>query len=146
MVVTREPSGSVTTMASSPPTLTVTAPTTIPTRISGSRRPVAGSGAVRPTVRAEGTDPDTQLARATSSSGNPNRRRLGWSAPVVAKLELDPEILASEERNHRLELVSGRCRHPDLIPLNRRLNFLETVVFDRLHHALGGVLRDALSE
>ena len=89
--------------------VTDAAPTASPTLISGSRWYVggstaAGSGAGRGTGRGEGTDPDTQLVTAASSTG------IEWyrtrSTPVVAKLELDPEVLSFEKGDHRLQLVA----------------------------------------
>src|SRR5215211_1514681 len=72
----------------------------------------------------------TPLHRASRRPGRPA------SAAVVAKLELDAEILAPEHRDDRLELVAGGARHPDLVALDRRLGLLEAAVLDRLDDLL----------
>src|SRR3954470_18371671 len=90
--------------------------------------------------------PDTQLPGPSSSSATPSRWSDRVSTPVIAKLELDLEVLALEKSDHPLQCVSRRRRHPELIALNRGLHLLEALVLHRLHNALGDVLRDALSE
>jgi hypothetical protein len=67
---------------------------TNPTRISGSPAAVETGTGVRRSDRTDGTEPDTQLASSAS--------RMSGLAAIVAKLELDPEILRFEEGDHRL--------------------------------------------
>src|SRR5262250_3258294 len=68
------------------------------------------------------------------------------SAAVIAKLELDAEILAAEQRNDGLELVLGRARDPDLVALNAGGGLPESRVLDGLHDLLRGVGGNALGE
>ena len=42
------------------------------------------------------------------------------SAAVVAKLELDAEILSPQQPHDGLKIVLGRARHPNLLALNTR--------------------------
>jgi hypothetical protein len=77
----------------------VPAPTSSPTLISTSG--VAGDGTLA--GRRAGTVPPVQPVIAPSTSARPTTDRL---TPVVPKLQLDPEILALEKRDHRLKLVS----------------------------------------
>jgi hypothetical protein len=102
IVTTRDPSGSP--MVSEPRELRLleAAPTTRPTRISTSRD--VGEGALvgsRP-----GTDPDVQLLTRPAATIAATRRRTSFLAAVIPKLQLDFEVLAFQECNHRLELVS----------------------------------------
>src|SRR6185369_13580672 len=68
------------------------------------------------------------------------------SAAVIAKLELDAEVLTTQQRHDGLQLVPGRAGHPDLVPLDRRLRLLEAAVLDGLDDLLAHILRDALGE
>src|SRR5215208_2315418 len=99
-----------------------------------------------PAVGALGRAPDTQLSGASSSSPTPRRRTTCGSAAVVAKFELDPEILAFEERDHGLQLVARRRGHPDFITLDARLHLLESLVLDCLDDSLRDILRNPLGE
>src|SRR5690349_11682306 len=125
----------------------------MPTRISGPARAWAGLGAAGVRLgtsgagRGEGgTDPDTQPRQRTSPRGRAKRHQGSGSVAIVAKLELDPEVLSPEKRDHRLKLIARGCRHSDLITLDGRLNFLEALILDGLHHAFGDFLWNRLSQ
>src|SRR6476659_9919469 len=62
-----------------------------------------------------------------------------FTLPVVAELELDSEVLASEQRHRFLKIVFGGRRYADLIALNRCLDFLELGFLDRSRDFLRGV-------
>src|SRR5881394_4665057 len=119
---TVDPSGSLRTSASTPPTVTAAPRTAIPTRTSGSTATGAGG------ADGAGTAAGTQLPVPTKT---PTTSRS--LAAVVAKFELETEILCPQVGDHRLQLVFRRTGHPDLIALNARLGLLETAVLDRLH-------------
>src|SRR4029453_9194138 len=72
-----------------------------------------------------------------------SRRR---SAAVVAKLELDAEILAAQMAHDRLQLVAGRAAHAHFIALDTGLGLLEAPVLHGLHDLLRDVAGDALRE
>jgi hypothetical protein len=88
---------------------------------------------------------DTQLT-LINTSANQSRRRAARSAAVVAKFELDPEVLSLEEGYDRLQLVSRRRGDSDLLALNAGLNLLESLVLDGFDHPLGHILRNALRQ
>ena len=96
MSPSRVPSGALSRSGPSPPSVTPLPPTTRPTCTRGSA--VAGpSGGV---TGAGGAQP-------ASSTRHPATRRVRRrSAAVVAKLELDAEILTSQVAHHRLQLVA----------------------------------------
>jgi hypothetical protein len=88
---------------------------------------------------------DTQLA-LINTSANQSRRLAALLTAVVAKFELDPEVLSLEEGYDRLQLVSRRRRDSDLLALNAGLNLLESLVLDGFDHSLGHILRNSLSQ
>src|SRR3954451_9813230 len=145
IVATRDPSGSPTTSGSIPPSVAAGLPTRIPILISGSCRATGGAGTGPVGVRLAGTDPDTQLTETTSSRGSASRR-IGSSAAVIAKLELDSEILAPKKGDHPLQFVPRGSSDPHLVSLNGSLHLLEALVLDRLDDALRRVLRNALCQ
>src|SRR6476660_8690912 len=159
----RAPDGSLTLSPSTLDTEAAPAPTTRPTRMLGSTGPCpAGTGAsVGASGPGTGVGPGgagvgVQLATATAAAAasvtptavqrRSRARALPASAAIIAKLELDAEVLTTEQRDDGLQLVPGRAGHPDLVPLNRRLRLLEATVLDGLDDLLPHVLRDALGE
>ena len=93
MSSTRAPSGCVTVSVASPPSATDPAPTMRPICTAGS--PVAGPGPGVETWAGGLAQPKTTAATAAHAS-------LRRSTAEIAKLELDPEVLASERRDDGL--------------------------------------------
>jgi hypothetical protein len=131
MVAIREPSGSLAATGPVPPTLADTAPTARPIRSSTSLAVGAGSPAGLPA----GTEP-VQLESAPTSNAAVDRRDLIVLAPVVAKLELEPEVLALEEGDDALQLVARGSGYPHFVTLDGGLDLLEATILDRLHKPL----------
>jgi hypothetical protein len=131
MVAIREPSGSLAATGPVPPTLADPAPTARPIRSSTSLAEGVGTPAGLPT----GTEP-VQLESAPTSSAAVDRQGLIVLAPVVAKLELEPEVLALEEGDDVLQLVARGSGYPHFVTLDGGLNLLETTILDRLHNSL----------
>src|SRR5262245_25292590 len=93
-----------------PPTVAVEAPTARPTRISGSPRTWVGPTAVGAGAGAPGLPAGVQLpitshvAAPVATSTRPHHIT---SAPVVAKPQLDPEVLTPQKRDDRLQVIAG---------------------------------------
>jgi hypothetical protein len=100
MVTMREPSGSATLTGADAPRLAEAAPTSRPIRISTSRD--AGDGTWG--GRLEGIAPEVQLTSAPASNATA-RQRADELAPVIAKPQLDLEVLGFEKGYDGLQLV-----------------------------------------
>src|SRR5712691_1443887 len=86
------------------------------------------------------------LAQPKATAATVAHAILFRSAAVIAKLELDAEVLPSEEGDHRLQIVLRRARHPDFFALDAGARLAKPGVLDRLHDLLRGVRRDSLRE
>src|SRR4051812_10149864 len=105
------PDGSVTASPASPLITADTAPTARPTRTSGSDPWLAGcSGAGAPGPAAGVQLPIVSPAAAAARNAAPHGRSRppgnAASAAVVAKVELDSEVLGLERGDHGLQLVA----------------------------------------
>src|SRR6476646_6845269 len=86
------------------------------------------------------------LAQPNTTAPTTAQTTLFRSAAVIAKLELDAEVLPTEKRHHGLKVVLGRARHPDLVALDAGGGFAKARVLDRLDDLLRGVGGNPLSE
>src|SRR5512134_4132963 len=119
----KTPSPLVSRRPASPPSVAPLPPTTSPTCTTGSAVAGPGGGASGAGGAAQ---PDRSTAPRTAVATRPR------SAAVIAKRELDAEILAAQVAHDRLQLVSGGTADAQFVALDARLHLLEAAVLDRL--------------
>src|SRR2546423_9497163 len=84
------------------------------------------------------SQPSVMMPTFTWSFGS-SARGGGWISPVVAEFELDAEVLAAENRDSILKIITRRRRDTHLIALNGGLHFLELGFLDRCCDFLRGI-------